>query len=209
MRRELAQGTAGRKSEVNGVLEDARQTIGNFRSHHEEMGTELRKELSGSRSASESEVKGLLEKTKNMMKNLRASRREAGNRLREGLAQGRAAQGSAVKDLRSDFRKGRAGVKADLGEAAVVWQGLANPSAKRRGEAKTTSKVEPLLAEELIPDPEVKLLTAINEHPDGITLTEVADSFGIAPIVLGRASRSLLERGEIRKEDKLYFPRAS
>jgi len=65
------------------------------------------------------------------------------------------------------------------------------------------------VAEEEIPNLEAKLLAMITLHPEGITLAEVAEKFDVAPIVLGRASRSLLAKGKIRKEDKLYFPVAS
>jgi len=56
------------------------------------------------------------------------------------------------------------------------------------------------------PDLEAKLLAAINEHLAGVTLVEAAESLGVAPIVLGRASKRLLKKGIIRKEGMLYFP---
>ena len=57
-----------------------------------------------------------------------------------------------------------------------------------------------------VPDLEANLLAAIRKHPMGITLAEVAESLGVVPIVLGRAARSLLEKGKIRKRNKIYFP---
>jgi DNA-binding MarR family transcriptional regulator len=66
--------------------------------------------------------------------------------------------------------------------------------------------VKPPVAKEEIPDLEAKLLAIINEHPKGITLAEVAERLDVAPVVLSRASRSLLDKGRIRREEKLYFP---
>ncbi len=58
----------------------------------------------------------------------------------------------------------------------------------------------------VVPEYEIKMLAAINEHHEGMTLAGIADSLGVAPIVLGRAVKSLVDKGEIRKEEKLYFP---
>ena len=53
------------------------------------------------------------------------------------------------------------------------------------------------------------MLAAVNEHPEGMTLAGIADSLGVAPVVLGRVSKSLMKKGKVRKEEKLYFPAAS
>jgi predicted transcriptional regulator of viral defense system len=57
-----------------------------------------------------------------------------------------------------------------------------------------------------VPDLEAKLLAAVNKHPKGVSLAEVAQSLDVVPVVLGRASSSLLKKGLIRKKEKLYFP---
>jgi len=54
-----------------------------------------------------------------------------------------------------------------------------------------------------------KLLAAIEEHIEGITLAKAAERLGVAPIALGRVSRILLDKGKIRKLDKRYFPTAT
>jgi predicted transcriptional regulator of viral defense system len=58
------------------------------------------------------------------------------------------------------------------------------------------------------PDYKTRLLAVVNKHPEGITLRDAADTLGVAPVVLGRVSKALLDKGEIRKEGKLYFPSA-
>jgi hypothetical protein len=90
---------------------------------------------------------------------------------------------------------------ADMKEARTAWQGLAGTRQAKKGGTgiplKAETSVEILKLE--------KMLAAINEHP-GITLAGIASRLGVAPVVLGRVSKSLLDKGEIRKDGKLYFP---
>jgi hypothetical protein len=112
--------------------------------------------------------------------------------------------------MRSEFRKSQAEVRSDIDEARTAWQEL-TPGAKKAAVKATpkavkaeVKKVAPPV-EEGTPDMEAKLLAAIRKHPEGITLTEVAGSLGVAPVVFGRVSRKLLGEGKIRKADKAYF----
>ena len=207
-RQELAHAAAELRSEVKGMLEV-------FCSDRKETGSELRKELAESRSTSKSEVSELLKKAQDLIRDFKGSRKKMGSELRRELAQSTADRKSEVKKMRHEFGRAQAEVRGDLKEARVAWQGLATTKGARVKVPKVKppvaeeEKVEVPIAEEGIPDLEAKLLAAISEHPQGITLAEVAESLGVAPIVLGRASRSLLEKGKIRKEEKLYFPVAS
>ena len=199
MRQGLAQGVAELKSEVEGIVKDAQQTIKSFHSCHQEMAAELRRELAESRLPTKSEVEGLLRQTQAQVKDMARSRQRAGAQLKRGLAQGRADRESGVKDMLGGFGKTRAGVIADLKEAAAVWQGL-GAQGTRPKRARATAPVE-----QEDHGLEAKLMETIKSKPDGITLTEVAESLGVAHIVLGKASGRLLEKGEIRKAGKLYF----
>jgi hypothetical protein len=204
LRRDLAQDKTSRKSEVKRMLTG-------FKKLRREEDALMRKELAQGAAERRSEVGALV-------KDFQGSRKKTGDELRKDLAKGR-------KEMRSDFRKAQTEVRGDLKEAAAAWQELARMmQAKRAGvkvppkvEAPVEEKVEAPIAEEIemveppvaqeeIPDMEAKLLAAITEHPSGVTLAEVAESLGVVPVVLGRASRSLLERGLIRKEEKIYFP---
>jgi len=53
---------------------------------------------------------------------------------------------------------------------------------------------------------EKKLLEAIRHNPGGATLVHLAEGLGVAPVVAGRAARSLLDMGKIRKEESRYYP---
>jgi hypothetical protein len=196
MRKELAQGAAERKSGVA-------STLANARSQRKEAGTKLREELAQGWVERKAEVGELKGAARDLLKDLGAARQESVRELRQNLAKGEADRKTEVKEMRSNLRRAQAEVRVELSEAKMAWQELTRIRTRRVEEAAVEAVPS---AEEGIPDLEAKLLAAINEHPEGITLTEVADSLGVVPVVLGRASRKLLDEGKVRKEEKLYFP---
>lgn len=208
-RKELSKGLVEQRSEVNTILADARQTVSTFQSQRKEAGDKLREELAQSRSSRESEVGELLKGAQDLVTDLGKSRQETGEKLRKDLAKGRADRESGGKEMRSEFRNSRAAVRSDIDAARAAWQEI--PRGAKKATVKATPKVvkaraaEAAVAKE-IPDLEAKLMTAINQHPQGITLTEVAESLGVVPIVFGRAAKKLVDEGRVRKEDKTYFP---
>ena len=52
---------------------------------------------------------------------------------------------------------------------------------------------------------ETKLLEAIRNNPSGATLVQLAERLEVAPVVAGRAARSLIDAGKIRKEGNRYY----
>ena len=203
-----------RVADLKGLKKEANEMLGSFKASHKKMGAQLRKDLAQEKAKMRGEVR-------TMRSGFQSSRKEMSTELRKNLAQGEAARKSEAQQLRkelADYDRGiksevagmRQETKADLGEARTTWQGLAHTMEAKRARVKVPPKAKvPIAKEEIaeeLPDLEAKLLAAINKHPNGITLTEVADSLGVVPIVLGRAARSLLDKGKVRKEDKLYFP---
>lgn len=178
LRRGLAQDKAEMEAEVKAIQKG-------FQASHKKMGAKLKKELSQGVTALRSDVKG-------MLKDFGSSHKQMGTQLRKELADYDRGIESEVAGMRQE-------TKTDLRGARTTWQGLAHTMEAKRAGVKVPPKVG-------IPDLEAKLLAAVNEHPDGTTLTEVAYSLGVAPIVLGRASRNLLKKGLISKKEKLYFP---
>lgn len=214
VRKDLSRGTAERRSEVRETLEDAQKLVKGYRTSRQKLSSKLRKELNQSRTKAKSDVEELLGNAQSLVEDFQTSRKEAGSKLRRDLAQNRANRESDVNEMSDSFRRARSDVRADLTEAGAAWQELASTMRTKRARVEMPSKAavaeeeiaEVPVAEEESPDLETKLLTAVDGHPEGITLSQVADSLGVAPIVLGRASRSLLEKGKIRKEEKIYFP---
>ena len=194
--KDLATGRVERDSAVAGMLTG-------FRKSREETAKTLRKDLAIGRAERDSAVAG-------MLTGFRKSGEETAKTLGKDLARGRAERHSAVDEMRADSRGTRAAVIGDIHEARAAWQKPIRISKKATvemapGKAEGKAKEAPL-AEEDSRDLEAKLLAAVNAHPEGITLTEVAESMGVAPIVFGRVSRKLLNEARIRKDDKLYFP---
>lgn len=207
----LRKDLSGHTQAVKGEVAKMRQEI---KASHQEMSTKLKKELTQGATARKPEVTG-------MLNDFHSSRKQTGAKLRKELTDYDRGMKSEVAGVRQETR-------ADLNEARSAWQQLASTmQAKRTGvkvppkvEVPVEEKVEAPIAEEAgmaeapvveeeVPDLEAKLRAIVALHPEGITLAEVAEKLDVVPVVLGRASRSLLERGLIRKEEKLYFPVAS
>ena len=229
LRKDLAQDTAKRRAEVRAMrdgfqashkemAEALRRDLARHRSSQKEMSTELKKGLAQSVAGRKSEVKG-------MLNDFQSSHRAMSAQLRKSLAQSEAERKQASAELRkelanyiqgikSEVARMRRDTKADLDEARTAWQELASTmQAKRTGvkvppavKARVEEKAEVPVAEAAAPDLEAKLLAAVREHPAGITLAEVAESLGVAVVVLGRAARKLVDEGKVRREERLYFP---
>jgi len=192
-----------------------------FRNSREETAKTLGRDLAKGRAERDSAVGEMLtgfrksrkETARTLGKDLadfRKSREETAKILGKDLARGRAERNSAVEEMRADSRGARAAVIGDIHEARAAWQKPTRVTKKSTvetapGKAEGNAKEAPV-AEEDSRDLEAKLLAAVNAHPGGITLAEVAGSMGVAPIVFGRVSRKLLNEARIRKDDKLYFP---
>ena len=215
LRRELADDKAKMGAEVKAMRSG-------FQSSRKEMSSVLKKDLAEHTQVVRGEVARLRQE-------LGASHQDMSAKLRKNLAQGAAARKSEVHVMLNDFQREhnqmgaqlrkeladklaemRQETQADLGEARTAWQeltrGVKKDTVKATPEAVKAEVAEAAPVEEGTPDLEAKLLAAIREHPEGITLTEVAESLGVAPIVFGRAARKLLDEGRVRKEDKAYFP---
>jgi len=182
LKKDLAEHTQA----VRGEVARLRQEIG---ASHQNMSAKLRKNLAQGAAARKSEVHV-------MLNDFQRAHNQMGTQLRKELADYDRGIESEVAGMRQE-------TKADLGEARTAWQELTRGVKKAAVKARVT-KAAPV--EEETPDLEAKMLAAISEHPKGTTLARIADRLGVATIVLGRAIKSLLDKGEIRKEEKLYFP---
>lgn len=152
------------------------------------------------------EVRKLQGNTRSLLEDFRIARREAGNQLRKDLAQARSGVKSDVKQILNRFQKTRRNLGAELKKARAVRQESASTKHVRSQSVETPLKSEAPAAKEQTPDLETRMLTTINRHPEGINLAGVAKGLDVAPVVLGKPSKSLLKKSKIRKEGKLYFP---
>lgn len=210
-RRDLARETANRRAEVMGLRREAQGLKTGFQTSRREEGTRMRQELAQGIAGLRSGVRGMLTDAQQTIKSFGSHREDMAAELRRDLKGSRTASQSEVSRLREvaraqlkDFGKAQAKVRDELNEARAAWQNLSPVREARKPKEPTRAKAP--IVEEQIPDLEDRLLRAITEHPSGISLAEVAESLGVVPVVLGRASKSLLEGGRVRKEDRLYFP---
>jgi len=182
-----------------------------FAKDHEAMADELRKSLAKGET-------GRIEDFKEMMEGIQkfvADVVKETKRLMDAIRASQGERNKEVLDLLEVF-------KTEREEAAANWHVLTVTMAEKRGimpkvgvevkpkvkpKAGAEKKVEvPVEEEEEIPDLEGKLLAVIREYPNGITLAEVSERLGVATVVLGRTARKLIEKGMVRREEKLYFP---
>jgi hypothetical protein len=153
---------------------------------------------------SRTEVRKLLGNTRNLLEDIRMSRREAVNQLRNDLAQARSGIKSDVRQMLGRFQKERQNLGVELKKARATRQKSA--SNKR---IKSKAVATPLKSEASVAGGEIheeEMLSIVKKHPQGINLAGIAERLGVAPVVLGRASKSLQDKGGVRKEGKLYFP---
>ena len=192
-----------RVAEVGRLKKETEEMLDSFKASQGKMGAKLRRDLAQDKAEMEAEVRTMRNnfqasqekmgaELNKELKDFRSSRKQMGTQLRKELADYDRGIKSEVAGMRQETR-------ADLKRARTTWQGLAHTMEAKRAGVKVPPKVE-------IPDLEEKLLAAVNKHPKGVSLAEVAQSLDVVPVVLGRASSSLLKKGLISKKEKLYFP---
>ena len=139
-----------------------------------------------------SEVDKLLGETRGMLQGIQAARRRTAGRLKKDLARERTKVRSEVRQMLADFHRARKG------------KGAATPSPGNGEKAKPRAKTAANDRDSL----GIKVLTSVENHPEGITMKAVAVGLGVAPVVLSRIFSSLVSGGRVRKEDLKYYPLA-
>lgn len=177
------------------------------------------------------EIENLHEDVKNILNDIRKSLKDQFEELRQKRSNDISNMKKDVEMLRNNLNKERQAVIDLLEDTRAVWseyiikeecyeEGEAEPEVvvetrdEVPSEAEDTSLSGAVIEKETEEedftvtgeDLKTRFLSIINAHPEGISLTEVADKLGMATVALGRVSRNLLDEGGIRREGKLYFP---
>jgi len=153
-----------------------------------------------------SEVKETLTDARTLINGFQSSRQTMGADLKNDLGKSRDERKADVKGRREGFRKAQTDVQADLKGASDAWKEMGSDIRKKTSGGNEESEIRVKMPVEIPPNLEEKLLSVVNQHAEGITLSEVAKELGLVTIVLGRAAKVLLEQGKVRKEEKIYFP---
>lgn len=191
------------RGSVNGK---SRDLLEDFQNSRQEASAQLRNDLARDRAKISSEVKAELAGADALIKDYQSSRRMMGTQLKKELTRDRDERNVEVGGMLGDFRQARAEVRADLNKASQSWRGMASARRNKGNGGKTSPGVETEISTEISPDLKEKLFSIINQHNNGgITLSEVADTLGVATVTLSKAARTLQEEGKVRREGKLYF----
>jgi len=188
----LAAEEKERKSQVKNSLKQVKD------SRHD-TNVQMRDELAQSRYDIKSQVKESLGEAESLVNGFQESRSKLKANQQKDLRKDNENRKNAVKDMLGGFRGTRDGIKTELSQASKAWKGVGSkhqttPEAKPGKEVKTSDSLEK------------KLLQVINGNTGGFTLSQAAETFGLAPILLGKSAKALMEKGKIRKEGKTYYP---
>jgi hypothetical protein len=206
LHKDLAHDQKKRQQEVGKML-DA------FESTHQANSAKLKKGLAEGKAKTQAEVKESLAGARTMISSFQSSRQEMAAGLKSELEKSRDERKAAVSDMRRGMQQIQTEVRADLKGAADAWQKITPAKHKKNGgkaiadiqeETPTEKAVESPV--EMPPNLEEKLVSVINQHVEGISLSEIAKELGLVTIVLGKAAKILLEQGKVRREEKTYFP---
>jgi ElaB/YqjD/DUF883 family membrane-anchored ribosome-binding protein len=199
MQKDLAQGRANRQKEVEGIRDETQKLLSHFRDTLKEVGKVLREGFSEADAERKSSVQDMRQDVRKMQEGFRKEREALKADLRGAAAAWR--ERFAAKTMEE------APKDASSGEAAVNISPLEEAASEEAKEEEEEKTIEVGAEEEsFTEDWKSRILAIVNDHPEGISLADVAERLGVAFVVLGRDSKALLDEGKLRREGKLYFP---
>jgi len=206
LRKDLAQGGKLLTQDEKKRKQQVKKMLVEMHTSRKEQSTGLKKELAEGQSRMKANVKEVLTDARTLINSFQTSHQEMGAELKDNLDKSRSKRKADVAGMRKDFLKVQTEVKNDLKGAANAWKKMGSGNHARSPAADTAEDVEATTPVEMSPNLEEKLVTIINQHVEGITLSEVAKELGLVTIVLGKAAKVLVEQGKVRREEKIYFP---
>jgi len=206
LRKDLAQGSKILVHNEKTRKQEMGKMMDNLLSSRKESGAALKKDLADGKARMTSEVKETLKDAKNLINGFQTSHQTMGDELRKELGNSRDTMKADVAKMNHGFRQTRNEVQSELRGAAAAWKKMSSTMDKEALVSKATPEEQAEIPVEITPNMEEKCLAIINQHPEGITLSDVAKELGIVTIVLGKIAKVLLEQNKVRKEEKIYFP---
>ena len=120
-----------------------------------------------------------------------------------------------VAGIVSETKKLLGGFADEREKMTANWQNLVAAMAKRRGiKPKVEAEVKVRPVEEVVEEEEVtaepgmeeRVLEFIESRSEGVRVSDMEESLGVARTRLGKTAKRLLDEGKVRKEENLYFP---
>jgi len=189
---------------VENLAKDVGSMLNGFQKDRGKMSKELKNKLA-------KEVKEIETYVKKRLKEFNEAHTEMSDALKMSLAK-------YVSDIASGVKKLLGEYSSDMKEAANAWQGMSKTLARARKGGAAVPKVEAKVkvrpvkeaVEEVEVSPETeleeKVLKFIKKHPEGVKVGDMEEPIGIARTRLGVIAKRLLDEGQVRKEENLYFP---
>ncbi len=210
-REESARNTAVRKGAVDQLCSGAHRQLQDFSQNRAGTAEKLQQTLAESTRGRRAAVAGIRAEAKALLSRFHNSRETNAHNLKKNLAQARSERSSKLDEMRGKIAANRSKIAADLKDAAIEWRQSACQKKNARKNTATLSRVEvppPDPASEAAKNDaehlEAKFMDMVVASPGGATLSEVAKELDVLPVVLARTASRLLEKGLVRKENKLY-----
>jgi gas vesicle protein len=186
---------------VKNLNKDVGSMLKGFQTDRGKMSKELKGELA-------KEVKDIETYVKNKLKEFSDAHADMSKELKKDLDK-------YVAGIVSETKKLLGGFEDERKKMAANWQSMAATLAKKRGikpKVEVEAKVRHVegaikeAVEEVEVDLEGKVLKFIKRHPEGVKVGDMEEPLGVARTRLGVIAKKLLDEGQVRKEENLYFP---
>ncbi|MDP1558726.1 MAG: hypothetical protein Q8K59_12550 [Nitrosomonas sp.] len=143
--------------------------------------------------------------SRELMKELQHSRIDMGRQLEKDLATGANERQHDVNSLLDGFRTSRHVLQKDLAGAQQAWLDSGKIAEKH---VMPQLEVQQAKLGAEVPDEEI-VLNIIEDHPEGISASQIGEIAEINSLQVGRIAVALIESQKIWKDKKLrlYFPR--
>ncbi len=192
--------------------------LAGFREEEEKMAEELRSTLSKNEAdrvkEAQAEIRVRVDAVGGLLKGFHIAHEKMSTALRKTLS---ANETKRLKETQAEIKKRvedvkglLAGFQEEREKLASAWQNLVSLMERTRG-GKVVVKLEKVPKKEKVAKgpalsaKERKIVAAVRENPDGITLPEIAYIMGVPFITLARNVKSLAGKKVIRKKDSRYF----
>lgn len=219
-RKKMSEGQA---KELADFVADLTKNVGNmikgFQKEHKEMADNLKGGLERGETDRLKGFKGMMgdiQKGINDIENYVAKKlKEFSDAHAEMSEQQKQYLAKYVSGIANEVKKLLGEYDSDMEKAGAAWQGMVASLDKRRGiKPKVEAGVKVMPVKEVVEEEEApaetgmeeRVLEFIESHPEGVRVSDMEESLGVARTRLGKIARRLLDEGKVRREENLYFP---
>lgn len=195
--KDLKEFVCGLQIQVSGLIKHAHDL-------RHEMGRETAKMLKKTVVTVRQQTDEIAAHSRELVKELQRSRIDMGRQLEKHLVACTNERQHDVNSLLDGFRTSRHILQKDLAGAQQAWLDSGKVAEKH---VMHQLEVQQREREPEVPDEEI-VLNIIEDHPEGISASQIGEMFGISSLQVGHIAVALIESKKIWKDKKsrLYFP---